>query len=117
MMYRDRKALLANIVNALGYATIAYWLGNVCVYGWGNGPNLVQSRWVWMMVLADTILMVHRLIQRFVAVVRVSGWGQAFLSIPRVVVGNAINFCATASAGWLFFSASQSGKKLEWKKT
>jgi len=117
MMYRDRKALFANLVNVLGYVTILFWLVNLCIYGWGHGPNLVHSRWVWVVVQADTFLMVHRLVQRFIAVIRISDWEQAFLSIPRAVVGNAINFCATAAATLQFFTAERSGKRIEWKKT
>ena len=74
-------------------------------------------QWVWMVILADTFLMVQRLVQRFVSVVRISGWFQAFLSIPRAVVGNAINFCATAMATAQFFRAERTGKRVEWKKT
>jgi len=117
MLYRDRKALYANVVNALGYIVILYWLVNVAMYGWGRGPTLVESRWVGDVILADTFLMVHRLVQRFVSVARISGWGQAFLSIPRSVVGNAINFVATAVAVKQFFIAERSGKQVEWKKT
>ena len=58
---------------------------------------------MWDVILADTFLMLHRLIQRFVSVARISGWYQAFLSIPRAVVGNAINFVATAMATKQFF--------------
>ena len=46
-----------------------------------------------------------------------TGWYQAFLSIPRAVVGNAINFVATAVATKQFFIAERSGKRVEWKKT
>ena len=117
MLYRDRKALYANVVNALGYFVILYWLINVAIHGWGHRPNLIESRWMLDVVVADTFLMFHRLVQRFVAVVRISGWFQAFLSIPRVVVGNAINFCATALATKQFFVSERSGQKIEWKKT
>ncbi len=117
MLYRDRKALYANVVNALGYLVILYWLANIAIYGWGQGPNLIEWRWVGYVVLADTFLMAHRLVQRFVSVVRISGWFQAFLSIPRAVVGNAINFAATAVATKQFFIAEKSGKQVEWKKT
>jgi len=117
MFYRDRKALYANVVNALGYFILLYWLTGAILHGWGRGPSLVRSQWVWDVVLADTFLMVHRLVQRFVAVVRISGWGQAFLSIPRSVVGNAINFVATLQATLQFFRAERSGLRVEWKKT
>jgi adsorption protein B len=61
--------------------------------------------------------MINRLVQRFVAVVRISGWWQAVLSIPRSVVGNAINFAATAEAAAQFFQAERYGRRVEWKKT
>lgn len=117
MLYRDRKAVYTNIVNALGYAVAAYWLINLGVRGWTHVPGLVVSRWVRDAIVADTFLMVHRLVQRFVAVARISGWFQAFLSIPRAVVGNAINFAATAVAASQFFQSERSGKRVEWKKT
>jgi adsorption protein B len=117
MLYRDRKALYANVVNALGYVVTLYWLLNAAIYGWGNGPSLVESRWVWDVIVADSVLMLDRLLQRFVAVVRTSGWYQGVLSIPRVVVGNAINFVATAMATKQFLMQGYSGKRVEWKKT
>ena len=117
MLYRDRKTLYANVVNALGYVVILCWLVNTAINGWGHRPILVESRWVWNVVVADTFLMVNRLVQRFVAVVRTAGWYQAFLSIPRTVVGNAINFVATAMTTEQFFAAERSGKRVEWKKT
>ncbi len=117
MLYRDRKALFTNIMNALGYVVLLYWLISVVLQGGGPGPRLVRSHWVWDVILADTFLMAHRLVQRFVAVVRISGWGQAFLSIPRSVVGNVINFVATVAATTQFFGAERSGLRVEWKKT
>ncbi len=117
MLYRDRKALYTNVVNVLGYAVFVYWLLNICIHGWNHAPRLVVSQWVGDVILADTVLMVHRLVQRFVAVARISGWRQAFLSIPRSVVGNAINFAATVMAAAQFFSAERSGKRVEWNKT
>jgi adsorption protein B len=117
MLYRDRKALVTNVLNALGYVVVVYWLVNAVLYGWGRGRALVDSRWVGYAIVADTILMAERLIQRFVAVVRTAGWFQAFLSIPRTIVGNTINFVATAAATKQFFVAEHSGKRVEWKKT
>jgi bacteriophage N4 adsorption protein B len=117
MLYRDRKALYANVVNALGYVVILYWLINAAIYGWGRGPRLVESRWVWDVIIADTFLMLQRMVQRFVAVKRIAGWSQAFLSIPRNVVGNVINFVATAVAVQQFFMSERSGKQVKWRKT
>ena len=118
MLYRDRKALYANVVNALGYVVILYWLINLAIYGWGRGPNLSSRagfgyvdpcRYVPDAAPLDPALCG--------AWCRISGWFQAFLSIPRAVVGNAINFVATAMATKQFFIAEHSGKRVEWKKT
>ena len=117
MLYRDRKALFSNVVNMLGYVIVLYWLAVICIEGWSHRPDLAPAHWVRVVILVDTILMVQRLVQRFVSVVRISGWDQAFLSIPRVVVGNAINFVATVVATQQFFTAEHSGKRVEWRKT
>jgi adsorption protein B len=117
MLYRDRKTLYTNVVNALGYAVFLYWLANAAIYGWTYMLMPMVPAWLWRVILADTFLMVHRLGQRFIAVLRISGWEQALLSIPRSVVGNAINFAATATAAAQFFQAEKTGKRVEWKKT
>ena len=117
MLYRDRKALYANLVNALGYVVVVYWLAVAGIDGWSHRPNLAPSHWVRDVILADTFLMVQRLLQRFVAVVRISGWYQGFLSVPRVVVGNTINFVATIVAAQQFFTSERSGIRVEWRKT
>jgi bacteriophage N4 adsorption protein B len=117
MLYRDRKALYSNAINAAGYAVIFYWLINLLCHFWGHAPALVESRWVWRVILADTFLMVHRMVERIVAVRKISGWKQALLSVPRAVVGNAINFAATAVAVKQFFTAERTGKRVVWQKT
>ena len=93
MLYRDRKALYTNVVNALGYVVFLYWLICLLLYGWGRTPQLVTVPWVWNLILADTFLMVHRLVQRFVAVIRISGWRQALLSIPLFYRRKHNKFC------------------------
>src|SRR5262249_7598872 len=84
---------------------------------WGEAPSLVRSQWVWKIILLDTVLMAHRLLERVVAVHRVSGWKQAVLSVPRSIVGNAINFCATFLAIKQFCYGRWTGKRVAWQKT
>jgi adsorption protein B len=117
MLYRDRKSLATNPLNALGYLVLGYWLVNILTHPWGQAPSLVQSEWVWTVILADTGLMLQRLVERVVAVYRVGSLKQAFLSIPRVVVGNAVNFCATAVAIKQFCHAKRTGQRVAWQKT
>jgi bacteriophage N4 adsorption protein B len=117
MFYRDRKALYSNALNALGYVVILYWLVSLLCHPRGHALALVESRWVRDIVLADTILMVHRMAERLVAVQRIAGWKQALLSMPRAIVGNVVNFAATAMAVRQFFNAERAGKRVAWQKT
>jgi adsorption protein B len=117
MFYRDRKALLTNVLNVLGYTVIPYWIFGYVRYQQGMGPRVVESSWLWNIILIDTVFMVHRFGQRIVAVKRISGWTQALLSVPRLAVGNAINFAATIVAIRQFFAAERSGSQVAWQKT
>ena len=117
MLYRDRKALLTNVINALGYLVVGYWLVLLITQPPDHFLSLVPARWVWDVILVDTCLMINRLVQRMVAVHRVAGWKQALLSIPRAVVSNAVNFCATAVAVRQFLTAQRTGRQVAWRKT
>lgn len=117
MLYRDRKALVTNVVNALGYLVILYWLACFLTLRRGQAMVMVPAHWVWDVILLDTFLMANRLLERIVAVRAVAGWKQAMLSIPRAVVSNAINFCATAAAVHQFLSAQRAGLRVAWQKT
>jgi bacteriophage N4 adsorption protein B len=118
MLYRDRKGLFANFINAAGYVVVTYWLTlkGLQLFGY-NTPNLIQSHWVWQVILVDTGLMFHRLLERCIAVRRVSSWKQALMAIPRAIVGNAINFCATTVAIKQFVHSSATGQRIAWQKT
>ena len=117
MLYRDRKALFTNVFNALGYLVIGYWLIDLLSHPKGDALPMVPARWVWNVILFDTFLMFHRLLERVIAVRRVAGWKQALLSIPRSVVGNTINFCATVVAAKQFWKAERTGQRVSWRKT
>jgi bacteriophage N4 adsorption protein B len=117
MFYRDRKALLTNDINALGYLVLIYWLVLLITQPPDHFLSLVPAQWVWDVILVDTCLMVNRLVQRMVAVRRVASWNQALLSIPRAVVSNVVNFCAAAVAIQRFLTARMTGRRAAWQKT
>ena len=117
MMFRDRKALATNFINMLGYVTLVYGF-----YLYLTRPGIylisfVHYHWVWYVIVGDTILMVERFLQRFVAVRTITSTKQALLSIPRVMVLNFINFSATMVAIWQFVSMEFLGKQVAWAKT
>lgn len=124
MIWRDRKALFTNVINIVGYILLLLYLGTMAVV-W-LAPSLARPRvpvlvpagsLAWTLIVVATVLMVHRWIQRVVAVRRVAGWNQAVLSIPRVVWGNIINFTAVWGAGRQFFVWRKAGGRVAWSKT
>jgi adsorption protein B len=128
MIWRDRKALVANLLNLVGYfllvAIVATWLYNLAA-GWlapaathRAFPILVQKgTWLWWLVVACTVLMVHRMLQRALAVARVSDWKQALLSLPRLLWGNVLNFLAVSKAIGDFYRSAVTGETITWRKT
>jgi adsorption protein B len=115
--FRDRKALATNLLNMLGYIILGFWLYMVWTHPGQSGVSLVPYRWVWYVIIADTVLMAERWLQRFVAVKSISSTMQALLSIIRLPVGNVINFWATMVAVKQFLVAELTGKRPGWDKT
>jgi adsorption protein B len=122
MIWRDRKALVGNMINVFGYflvaLTLLLWVVLFFCFSCHELPVLVQrGTWLWYVVLIDTGLMFNRIAQRAVAVHRVANWQQALLSIPRLVWGNIINFWAAVSAARQFAHAVVTGEPVAWCKT
>ncbi len=122
MLYRDRKTLLTSQANMLGYFVVLgillYWF--IIWYfpeSYHLPPLVTKGSWLYYLILADTFFMLVRLGERFFCVHHFYGWIQAFLSIPRFVWGNIINFAATSRALYLFARFLWTGKLIAWDKT
>jgi adsorption protein B len=122
VLYRDRKALISNIVNALAYVLLSCVLLYELV-DWGLRdygrlvPIIKTGTFLWYIVLADTILMLWRFLHRFITVSRIYGRVAGALSIPRLPIGNIINFAATVRALTKAFVTSRKKKPIAWEKT
>ncbi len=122
MLYRDRKAMVTNIVTFLGYlivlAVVGLWLTirlNPDAYRY---PPLIEpGSWLWYTLLANAAFLTWRVLQRGYCVQRLYGWRQAFLSFPRMIWGNVINFVATCRAIRLYLRYLFTGKLIAWDKT
>lgn len=115
MIWRDRKTLLTNFVNMIGYCLlIESAVNNLMGYREGH---IGADSWIWSVLWADMFLLANRCAQRMIILTQLSGWRQAALSVPRIVWGNIINFCAVAKASYLFIRTELMGKKLVWAKT
>lgn len=117
MIWRDRKALVTNAVNVLGYLLL---LGILAGPSWAQGDPggaFAPGGWVMNVIWFDGILLLNRCVQRAVCITRVSSWKQAALSMPRIVWGNVINFSAVVRATVTFTRSRLTGRKAVWAKT
>lgn len=120
-LYRDRKAIITNAINALAYIVLFYILMyelTRALGGYNTLPSLIQpGTALWTIVLIDTGLMVWRFIHRFITVSRIYGYVAGILSIVRLPLGNIINFVATIRGIRLFFQARGKKTRIRWDKT
>jgi adsorption protein B len=122
MLYRDRKSLLTNLVNILGYlvviAVLAVWLTlHIDPDAYRYPPLLERDSWLWYVIIANACLLLWRIAWRAFCVQRLYGPRQALLSLPRMVWGNLINFFATCRAIRLYVNYLKTGKPIGWDKT
>jgi adsorption protein B len=124
MIWRDRKALFSNVINIVGYILLMLWGATFLLSWWLTGrahgtlPELVgRPSWLWDVIVMDTVLMLHRAWQRFVAVGRVSNGKQMLMSVPRMVWGNVINFVSVWRAAGMFLRWHATGQPVAWAKT
>jgi len=121
-LYRDRKAVITNIVNALAYIVLIYvLLYELAEWGLRDYGTLVplveKGTLLWYIVLVDTSLMIWRFLHRFLSVSRIYGRLAGLLSIPRLPIGNIVNFSATLRAFNQYFVVTRKKKTFTWEKT
>lgn len=124
-LLHDRKSMVTHVTNVISYILFGYWLFySIWVMSHPQYPTLqeffMQYPWVWKLIIACTIIMLERLLQRAIATYRIYGIVPALLSIPRAVYGNFMNMHALLRAYRLYFfkfkSKSKAGKS-KWDKT
>lgn len=121
-LYRDRKALVTNIVNALAYFVfvyvLMYELARLGYAGDSLLPPLVSTTSpIWPVIVVNTGFMFWRFFHRALSVGRVYGWWQGLLSILRFPIGNLINSYATARGISQFALATLNDRTVQWDKT
>ncbi len=122
MLFRDRKSIITNLFNILGYllvlAVLSIWLVLWLDPDAYRYPSLLEEgTLLWYLVIANAFLLVMRVLQRAYCVKQLYGWKQSFLAIPRMVWGNLINFFATCRAIRLYSRYLVTGKLIAWDKT
>lgn len=112
MRLRDRRPILAAAVLVSGYAAFLLWPLALSV-----GAPLEPVSRGWRLVLwANGGLLLWRVAMRFLFVRAAYGWGQACLSVPRLLVGNAIDIAAAWRALLRYRALRRSGAVV-WDKT
>ena len=111
MRLRDRRAPIAMLVLAAGYAAALLW--GVLAMG-GAAPD--TPGWMTPMLQVNLALFVWRALVRCGFVTHAYGWRQGLLAIPRLLVGNAIDVAAAWRAVALHLRG-RAGQAARWDKT
>lgn len=116
MRMRDRRAPLSVFVLFTAYVALLAWGASLTIH-WLAGDHAPQPSDALMLLLTiNAAMLVWRLVMRAWFTGRAYGWWQAFLSLPRVMVGNFIALMAARKAVAQYVAALR-GQRLSWAKT
>lgn len=122
MLFRDRKGLVTSFIAVAAYFLVLNFLAFIAADAAGLWTVYYPSMfppdsWLILMMTANAIVLLLRILQRTYFVGRMYGWEHGILSIPRMVVGNLINAMAAARAWRLYLAHVIFGQPLVWDKT
>ncbi|MFM0373690.1 glycosyl transferase family protein [Paraburkholderia aspalathi] len=122
LLFRDRKGIVTAFVGIIAYALVIQFLLFAGADLLGLMPELIaspfaDSPWLQALLWANGCALLLRVGQRIYFVTRLYGWEHGVLSVPRMVVGNFINFMAVSRAWKMFLTHLVTGKRLAWDKT
>lgn len=119
MLWRDRRSVLSAILLLAGYwAAILYaciWLIKEAFPQSGAALSFFPQNWLWLLT-ATTILVIWRLLMRAYFTWATYGAAEALLSIPRVIVSNAVAIVASHRALFQYLKWTR-GAPQQWDKT
>ena len=121
-LYRDRKALVTNLIAVFGYLVAAYCMvrlvhGNVTGRVWTFDNIFPPGSVLWWLVMGNTLVLAWRSVMKYLKVDELYGPVHGLLSIPRFFVSNLINFAATCRAIAQYVDHKLTGEPLRWLKT
>jgi len=122
LLMRDRKGIVTAYVGMLAYVLAIQFLLFAFASVLDLTPNLFPSPFIdadWMRWLlgANFVALTLRVSQRVLFTTRLYGWEHGVMSVPRMIIGNFINFLAVSRAWKLFLTHLVTGKRLAWDKT
>jgi adsorption protein B len=122
-LVRDRRAPLTHLINMIGYLTLAFVIFQYAFQHTSSATNFfirpvfAADSILWKIAIVDTWLLAYRAIQKFISVYAIYNLKQACCSIPRVVIGNVVNFMATLRAARMYLAHKFFGRPIVWLKT
>lgn len=122
ILAHDRKGVVTNFVPAVGYFIVVNFLIMSLVTcfnpdAWWFPPLIEYKSFTWNLLMVNGILVINRLVQRFIFTTQYYGVKHGLLSLPRLVVANIINFFAMSRAIYLIIAARRQGTSVKWDKT
>lgn len=122
MLFRDRKAILTNLINLLGYMLVllvfSLWFIQWAYPDAYHYPSLLErNSLLWDVLYINAFLLFVRVFMRAYCVYQLYDLKQALLSMPRMIWGNIINFLATSRAISQYVHYLRTGKLIKWDKT
>ena len=122
LLARDRKGIVTSFVSIIAYIVflqlLLFWVLHATGLWEMQFPTVFQAgTWQMNIALFTTAALAMRVLQRFYFVNRLYGWEHALMSIPRMVVGNVVNFMAAARAWRMYLLYLLFGKRMAWDKT
>jgi adsorption protein B len=122
MLYRDRRSILTNLANLVGYLLVllvlGMWVIEAVFPDTYHYPALLEKgSLLWNLLLINAVLFVNRVFMRGYCVYKLYDMEQALLSFVRMIWGNFINFLATGRAISQYIKFMKTGKFIKWDKT
>jgi len=122
LLMRDRKGLFTSIITILIYLValqfiLVYLFAYFEIWNLRYPSLFITHPWLQLVLLANILDLLLRILQRFYFVNQIYGWEQGLLSIPRMVIANFVNFFAVARAWKIFLLNLLFGTPIVWDKT
>jgi bacteriophage N4 adsorption protein B len=122
LLMRDRKGMLTSVVTIFAYLVafqllVMYVLAQLGLWDTRYPGIFVTISWLPALLVANAVAFFLRIVQRFYFVNRLYGWENGLMSIPRLVVGNVVNFWAVCRAWKIFLSNLLFDTPIVWDKT
>lgn len=122
LLFRDRKGIVTSFVSIIAYLLffqfmLFYLAGQA---GWWQlrfPPIFAPDSWLMLVATLTAVALGLRVVQRVYFVTRLYGWEHGLMSIPRMVIGNVINFLAVCRAWRIYIGYLMLGKRMVWDKT